>query len=192
MVGLIGMVMSCETGEKTESENTEVAEVAEDKVETVLYSSFGMLKAYNKDKTAFFEEIKGNKVVISDVIFKYSNVYESSDQNLAVSGEAPGYMFNSGGEDLFSGYSVPDDGVAINVNGKVMLEYKDVPRALTLNQIVLADGITEIKQAEKDGEDEAVSYYHSMGTITINGDQITEKGESLSLEGGEFSKLSNF
>jgi len=49
-----------------------------------------------------------------------------------------------------------------------MPEYKDVPRSLIFNQIVLEEGITEIKQAEKDSEDETETYCHTMGTITIN------------------------
>lgn len=196
MAGVIGMIMSCGSEEKTENhdgENVEVAEVVEDKVETIQYTSFGILKEYNADKTAFFDKIKGNEVVISDVIFRYSNVYENSDKNMVVTGEAPGYMFNSGGDDLFSGYSVPTDGVKIDINGKTMPEFKDVPRTLILNQIVLINGVTEIKQAEKDGEEEATTYYHTKGTITISGDNITEKiDENLELSGGELSNITNF
>lgn len=197
MAGLIGMVMSCgaektSENENHDSENPEVVEVIEDKVETLQYSSFGILKEFNKDKSAFFNKIKGNEVVISDVLFFYSNVYENVDKNTVVSGECPGYMFNSRRDDLYSGYSVPTDGAIINVNGKVMPEYKDVPRRLILNQIVLEDGITEIKQAEKDGEDETATYYHTMGTITINGDLITEKSSNLELKGGLLTGVSNF
>jgi len=197
MAGLIGMVMSCgaektSENENHDSENPEVVEVIEDKVETLQYSSFGILKEFNIDKSAFFNKIIGNEVVISDVLFFYLNVYENVDKNTVVSCEGPGYMFNSGGDDLYSGYSVPSEGVINNVNGKVMAEYKDVPRSLILNQIILTDGITEIKQAEKDGEDETATYYHTKGTISINGGLITEKGENLKLNAGELSDITKF
>ena len=198
MAGIFGLMWSCGSHEESESHDGETAEViaeevVEDKVETLQFTSYGLVKEYNEDKAAFLDKVKGNEVVISDVIFKYANVYEDVDKNMVVSGEAPGYMFNSGGDDLFSGYSVPTDGVVLDVNGKIMPEFKDVPRKLDLSQVVLEDAAAEIKQAEKDGADENTMYYHTKGTITVNGDFLTEGSDgTLKLKGGVLSDVINF
>ncbi len=189
-------MVACNSNSTKESADINVTEQGDEQEAeetSVKYTSYSLLKEYKDNPEALIASLKGKDVTITDVIFRFANVYEVEGNNV-VSGEGPGYMESHSDqiENHFLGYSSPSTGAGVIVDGDEMPEQKDVPYGLEFLAVVLSNSITITEAERVRAGDDSKTIFHTQAVIEIEGDQIEGDNNSLHLKGGTITSVKHF
>ena len=190
VVGIVVSLFSCKTNTKTaDGLNDESKEVATEDDRDLIISSYQLLKNHNDDPDGYIASIKGKEVTITDVLVQSGYISEMAGEYF-MWGEAPGFSksYSSQTNSGYLGYSDPDNGVKIMVDGEEMQEFKEFVYTLNLVKVKGKESTKIVNYVAQDG----VSTFHTMLTMKIDGAAIEPAGISLKLSGGEITGVKNF
>ena len=175
---LIGLFASCSSNTNSTEKDQLDEKTTEPKAkEQVTFTSWDLLTKYGEDPEGFLGSLNGKIVTITNIVFE--------------SGSYGYFVGKSYNGSQIMGYSRPDEGYSIVVDGMEMPEYKGDTYYLDVYE-TLGDDSQELitydltYDKNSDGGEDRTTTYHTLLSIEVFGDSIQiNNNTSLLITGGK-------